>query len=379
MNAAIAGIGQTDYSKGSGRTELSLACEAVHEALADAGLVPGSVDAVVRYDWDNIDELTLATHMGFGNLRWMSQAGDGGPAGNGVILHAAAAIGAGLAETVVCYRSLNGRSGRRIGSGDAAGQAEVEGPAAYQVPWGMLAPVIQFGQFARRHMIVHGTTSEQFGAVAVAMRRHASMNPRAVMREPITLAQHQASRMVADPLRLLDCCIETDGACAVVLTSRDRARHGARLPVRVLAGAQASGRGGAGVVFREDLDHSEARHCAADLYSRAGLGPSDVDVVMVYDHFTPFVIVALESFGFCKPGEGGAFVEGGRIECDGELPVNTHGGNHSEAYLQGLSHVIEAVRQLRGEAASQVPGAEVALSCCATAGTASAVMLGRDA
>jgi acetyl-CoA acetyltransferase len=375
LNAAIVGVGQTEYSKGSGRTELALACEAVHAALADAGIAPGQVDAVVRYDWDNVDELTLATHMGFKNLGWMSQAGDGGPSGNAVIMHAAAAIEAGLATTVVCYRALNGRSGRRIGSAEDAG--EVAGAEAFQVPWGMVAPVTQFGQFARRHMIRYGTTSEQFGAVAVAMRRHASMNPNAVMRKPITIDDHQSSRMIADPLRLLDCCIETDGACAVVLTSRERARDRPRPAVRVLAAAQASGAGGAGAVFRDDLDQSEAVFCAADLYRRAGLGPTDVDAVMVYDHFTPFVIMALESFGFCAPGEGGAFVEGGRIECDGDLPVNTHGGNHSEAYLQGLSHVIEAVRQIRGQATTQVP-ADIVLSCAATAGTASAVLLGRD-
>jgi acetyl-CoA acetyltransferase len=375
VNAAIAGVGQTEYTKDSGRSELALACEAVSAALADAGLQVADVDAVVRYDWDHIDELTLATHMGFRNLRWMSQAGHGGPAGNAVIAHAAAALETGMATTVVCYRALNGRSGRRIGSGEPAEASRAE---AFQVPWGMVAPVTQFGQFARRHMVRYGTTSEQFGAVAVAMRRHASMNPRAVMRKPITLADHQASRMIADPLRLLDCCIETDGACAVVLTTRERARDLRQPPVRVLAGAQASGAGGAGEIFREDLDQSEAFMCAVDLYDRAGIGPSDVDLVCVYDHFTPFVIMALEAFGFCEPGEGGAFVEDGEIEFDGRLPVNPHGGNHSEAYVQGLSHIVEAVRQLRGEAAVQVDSPEVALSCCATAGTASAVLLGRD-
>lgn len=371
--AAIVGIGQTEYSKDSGRTELALACEAVGKALADAAIDAEEVDAVVRYDWDNVDELTLATHLGFGNLRWMSQVGDGGPAGNGVVMHAAAAIAAGLAETVVCYRALNGRTGARIGHG--SGAEAVAGAEAFQVPWGMVAPVTQFGQFARRLMVEHGTTSEQFGAVAVAMRRHAAANPAAVMREPITLEDHQSSRMIADPLRLLDCCIETDGACALVLTSAERAKDRPKPPVTVRAGAQASARGGAGEVFRDQLDRSEAEVCAADLYRRAGLGPGDVDVALVYDHFTPFVIIALESFGFCGRGEGGAFVAGGRIEHGGELPVNTHGGNLSEAYLQGLSHLLEATRQLRGEAVLQVEGARVALSCTASAGTSSAVLL----
>ncbi|MFE7423640.1 lipid-transfer protein [Rhodococcus sp. NPDC057529] len=378
MTATIVGIGQTEYSKNSGRTELSLAAEAILGALGDAGLRPGDVDAVIRYDWDNIDELTLGTHLGFGNLRWMSQVGDGGPAGNAVIAQAKAVIEAGLAETVLCYRALNGRSGERIGQGDEGGPAR--GAEAFQIPWGMVAPVTQFGQFARRHMVRYGTTSEQFGAVAVAMRRHAMQNPAAVMRKPITLEDHQNSRMIADPLRLLDCCIETDGACAVVITTADRARDLARRPVEIVAGAQASGPGGgAAAVFRTDLDVSEAVHCANDLWSRAGgITPSDVDVAMVYDHFTPFVIIALESFGLCPTGEGGRFVEDGNIELGGSLPVNTHGGNHSEAYLQGLSHVIEAVRQLRGDSTAQVNGAETALSCSATAGTSSAVLLRRS-
>lgn len=377
MRAAIAGIGQTEYSKKSGRTELSLAAEAILAALADAGLTPRDVDGVVRYDWDNIDELTLSTHLGFENLRWMSQAGDGGPAGNASILHAMAAVQAGIATTVVCYRALNGRSGHRIGQGEATRQ--VAGDEAFQIPWGMVAPVTQFGQFARRHMIEYGTTSAQFGAVAVAMRKHAQLNPAAIMQKDLTLEDHQNSRMIADPLRLLDCCIESDGACAVIVTSLDRARDGRAEPVVLIAGAQASGPGGSAAVFRRDLGHSEARHCASDLWSRTEMTPGDVDAVMVYDHFTPFVIMALESYGFCSPGEGGPFVEDGRIELGRELPVNTHGGNLSEAYLQGMSHVIEAVRQIRGTSTAQVADASVVLSCCATAGTASAILLAKAA
>lgn len=375
MTAAIVGIGQTEYSKRSGRTELSLAFEAVHAALVDAGLSVADIDGIVRYDWDRIDELTLATHLGIENLRWMSQVGHGGPGGNAAIAHAKVAIEAGLADTIVVYRALNGRSGPRIGQGgDKAG---VSGSEAFQMPWGMVAPITQFGQFARRHMIEYGTTADHFGAVAVAMRKHARLNPVALMQKPMTLEDHHESRMIADPLRLLDCCIESDGACAVVITSVERAADLRQPPVAILAGAQASGAGGSAEVFRTELDVSEARYCAADLWARSGMRPADVDAVMVYDHFTPFVIMALESFGFCEVGEGGPFVEGGRIEIGGELPVNTHGGNLSEAYVQGLSHVIEAVRQIRGTSTAQVPNAELVLSCCATAGTSSAVLLGK--
>ena len=375
MTAAVVGIGQTEYSKASGRTELALAVEAVLGALSDAGLSVQDVDGVIRYDWDRVDELTLGTHLGLDNLRWMSQVGHGGPGGNSAVAHAKAAIDSGMAKTVVIYRSLNGRSGKRIGQGGADNR--IGGSEAFQVPWGMVAPITQFGQFARRHMIRYGTTTDQFGAVALAMRAYAQRNPNALMRKSMSIDDYRSSRLIADPLRLLDCCIESDGACAVVVTSMERAADGPHIPAEILAGAQASGRGGTAEVFRGDLDVSEATICAEDIWRRSGLRPHDVDAVMVYDHFTPFVIMALESFGFCDPGDGGAFVEDGQIGLGGSLPVNTHGGNLSEAYLQGLSHIVEGVRQIRGTSTSQVPGAEVILSCCATAGTASAVLLAK--
>jgi acetyl-CoA acetyltransferase len=308
----------------------------------------------------------------------MSQTGYGGTGGTAVIVHAAAEIAAGVAETVVCYRALNERSGRRYGQASTWMSDEVGGFEAFQMPWGMLTPAMMFGQFARRHMVEFGTTSRQFGAVAVALRRHASMNPRAMMRTPITIDDHQASRMIADPLRLFDCCIESDGACAVIVTSAERARSLRHPPAWIMGASQGSGTKAVGIVFREDLAVAEAVHTAADVYRSAGIGPADVDAVMIYDHFTPFVIMALEAYGFCPRGEGGPFVEGGRIEVDGELPVNTHGGNHSEAYIHGLPHVIEAVRQLRGTSSAQVAGVEVVLSCSAVAQLSAAVVLRKD-
>jgi acetyl-CoA acetyltransferase len=376
--AAIVGIGETEFSKHSGRTELALACEAIREAAVDAGIPIDQIDGLARYDMDSVDDVALTSHLGLRNLRWMSQAGYGGTAGNAVIAHAAAAIAAGVAETVVCYRAINGRSGARYGSGSTWMKGEAEGFEAFQMPWGMITPAIIFGQFARRHMIQYGTTSRQFGAVAVAMRRHASLNPRAMMRSTITIDDHQQSRVIADPLRLLDCCIESDGACAVIVTSAARARSQRQKPVWIMGAAQGSGSRAVGVIFRQDLAVSEATFTARDVYNSAGVSPTEIDAVMIYDHFTPFVIFALEAYGFCKKGEGGAFVENGRIECDGELPVNTHGGNHSEAYIHGLTHVIEAVRQLRGTSTAQVRNAELILSCSATAQLSAAVILRRD-
>lgn len=376
--AAVVGVGETEYSKRSGKTELALACEAIRAAVRDAGLAVDDIDGLVRFDMDAVDEVALTSHLGLKNLGWMSQTGYGGTGGNAVVVHAAAAIAAGLANVVVCYRSLNERSGVRYGQASTWMSDDVAGFEAFQMPWGMLTPAHQFGQFARRHMIEYGTTSEQFGHVAVALRRHGSMNERAMMRKPITLEDHQASRMIADPLHLLDCCIESDGACAVIVAAADRARDLRNPPAWIMGAAQGSGTHAQGIVFRDDLAVPESTYTARDVYRSAGVGPGEIDAVMIYDHFTPFVIFSLEAYGFCERGEGGAFVEGGRIEFDGDLPVNTHGGNHSEAYIHGLPHVIEAVRQLRGESSAQIPDPELILSCSSVAQLSAAVILRKD-
>lgn len=376
--AAIVGIGETQYSKNSARTELSLACEAINKALIDAGLGVVDIDGLIRFEMDAIDDVALTQHLGLRNLRWMSETGYGGTGANASIAHAAVAIASGMATTVVCYRALNERSGNRYGQASTWAANEVSGWQAFQMPWGMLTPAHQFAMLARRHMIEFGTTSEQFGQVAVAARRHAALNPRAMMRKPISLDDHQASRMISDPLRLLDCCIESDGACAVVVTSAERARSLRQPPVLIRGVGQASGSRAQGIVFRENLAIAEAVHAADDVYRSAAMGPEDIDAVMIYDHFTPFVLFSLEAFKFCGIGEGGAFVENGRIEFDGDLPVNTHGGSLSEAYIHGLNHVLEAVRQVRGTSSAPLAKAEVVLSCSSVAQLASAVILTKD-
>ena len=377
--AAVVGIGETEYSKESGRTELALACEAISKAADDAGIPVSEIDGLVRYDMDSVDEVALTSHLGLKNLGWMSHTGYGGTGGNAVIVHAAAAIAAGLASTVVCYRALNERSGHRYGQASTWMQEAMSGFEAFQMPWGMLTPAHMFGQFARRHMIEYGTTSEQFGHVAVALRKHGSMNPRAMMRKPITLEDHQASRMIADPLHLLDCCIESDGACAVIVTAAERAKDTKHGPVWITGAAQGSGtaRGGDRVP-RRPRRCRVGEHRARRLSRRPESGPQEIDAVMIYDHFTPFIIFSLEAYGFCKPGEGGPFVEDGRIEFDGALPVNTHGGNHSEAYIHGLPHIIESVRQFRGESTAQIPDPELILSCSSVAQLSAAVILRKD-
>jgi acetyl-CoA acetyltransferase len=325
--------------------------------------------------------------LGLKNLRYFGEVGYGGSAHGAVVGHAAMAIALRVADVVVCFRALNERSGRRFGlakTGLRAGSTSqsATGPnnlEAFTDPFGMMSPAQRFSMLVRRHMLEHGSTSEHFGHVAVAMRAHAQRNPNAMMYgRPLTLEEHQESRFIADPLRLYDCCIESDGAVAVVVTSAERARDLRQRPVYIMGFAQGTGPDPHGVVFRPDLGRTEAEFTARDVYSMAGVTPSDVDVAQFYDHFSPFVIMALEAYGFCRPGEGGPFVAAGGISWpNGRLPVNTHGGHLSEAYMHGMGHTAEAVRQLRGTSTAQVEGAEIALVASAVAQLSSAVMLRR--
>jgi acetyl-CoA acetyltransferase/uncharacterized OB-fold protein len=375
---AIVGIGQTDFSKDSGRSEKALACEAILKALDNAGLSPDDVDGVVKYTDDSTSELALVSALGIPNLKYFGESGYGGSSHCAVVGHAAAAVATGTANVVVCFRGLNERSGRRFGL--ARPQTSIGGAKAFTDPFGMLSPAHRFAMFARRHMVEYGTTSEQFGMVAVNQRANAQHNPNAMMfGRTMTLEDHQRSRMITDPMRLFDCCLESDGAVAVIVTSTARARDLAQPVVTISGYAQGTGPAADGIVFRPDLSVSEAELTAADVYRAAGVAPGDVDVAEFYDHFSPFVIFALEAYGFCAKGEGGPFIESGYTRWpDGKIPVNTHGGNLSEAYIHGLTHVAEAVRQLRGTAYCQVPGAEIALVGSAVAQVSSALILRRD-
>jgi acetyl-CoA acetyltransferase len=243
----------------------------------------------------------------------------------------------------------------------------------------MFNPPIAYAMAVRRHMHLYGTTSEQMGRVAVTMRTHALKNPRAVMgANPMTIDDHQASRMVAEPLRLFDCCLENDGACAVVVTDAARARDLRHPPVEIAASAQGSPPGyGHGQYVNVNLPDElyasgGGATVAAGLWARAGIGPADVDVAMVYDHFTGMVLMALEDFGFCGRGEGGPFF------AETELPINTHGGSLSEAYIHGLNHVVEGVRQLRGQSTWPIEGAETCLVTAASGVPTSALVLVRS-
>jgi acetyl-CoA acetyltransferase len=330
---------------------------------------------------DSNHETLLVTSLGIKNLRHWEAIAYGGGAANATVAHAAGAIAAGYCNYAVCFRAANLRSGVRLGQG-LDSNVIMGGQRAFQVPWGAISPGHAFGMFARRYMHKYGATSRDFGWVAVTLRDHASRNPRALRREPITIDDHQSSRIIAEPLRVLDFCQENDGAAAIIMTTQERARdlrHGDTLTL-VEAAAQGSGHMNEGIMYRPDLTIAESTNTARDLWARARLTAQDMDALMFYDHFTPFCLFSLEAYGFVPFGEAKDFVQGGHnIRFDGALPTNTHGGNHSEAYIHGLTHPQEAVRLIRGTSTSQPPAKQInrVLSCSSTAQLSAAVVIRR--
>ncbi|MFB7586672.1 lipid-transfer protein [Streptomyces sp. NPDC056169] len=375
--AAVVGIGATEFSKDSGRSELSLAVEAVRAALDDAGLTPGDVDGLVTFTMDTNPEITVAQAAGIGELSFFSRIHYGGGAACATVQQAALAVASGVAEVVVCYRAFNERSGRRFGSGVQQREPSAEGAAlGWQLPFGLLTPASWVAMAAQRYLHTYGLTPDAFGHVAVTDRRHAARNPAAYFHgKPITLADHAASRWIVEPLRLLDCCQETDGGQAIVVTSVERARDLPRPPAVILAAAQGAGRKQEAMTsfYRDELTGlPEMGVVARQLWRTAGLAPDDIDVAILYDHFTPFVLMQLEEFGFCGPGEAADFVAADAI------PLNTHGGQLGEAYLHGMNGIAEAVRQLRGTSVNQIPGAARTLVTAGTGVPTSGLILGTD-
>ncbi|GGW45577.1 lipid-transfer protein [Streptomyces xantholiticus] len=373
--AAIVGIGATEFSKDSGRSELKLAVEAVRAALDDAGLSPADVDGMVTFTMDTSPEITVAQAAGIGELSFFSRVHYGGGAACATVQQAALAVAAGIADVVVCYRAFNERSGRRFGSGVQHREPSAEGVAlGWNLPFGLLTPASWVAMAAQRYLYAYGLTPEAFGHVAVTARRHAATNPAAYFHgRPITLADHAASRWTVEPLRLLDCCQETDGGQAIVVTGVERARDLPRPPAVVLAAAQGAGRAQEQMTsfYRDELTGlPEMGLVARQLWRTSGLAPADIDVGIVYDHFTPFVLMQLEEFGFCEPGEGADFVAAD------SLALNTHGGQLGEAYLHGMNGIAEAVRQLRGTSVNQISGAATALVTAGTGVPTSGLVLG---
>jgi len=351
--ACIVGIGETEYCRkpGSGMSQLAIQLRAASAAIAEAGLSPSEIDGIMPFpNLGRAEE--FAANLGCENLRYAATIHMGGAAPAASLQAAAAAVDSGMANYVLLPAGWNGYSGARVRQTVSQDVASIPGGAIardYYLPFGFTAPPQWYSVMARRHMHEFGTKSEHLGAIALAMRGHAQLNPKAVMHgKPMTLDDYLASPMLADPYRFFDCCLETDGAAAVVVTSAERARDMATSPVRILAAASGQPYPADEITNRRDIFRTGLTIAAPEAFGKAGVTPADVDFAMIYDCFTFEVLQQLEEVGFCKRGEGGPFVEGGRIELGGDLPVNTHGGLLSEAHVLGMSHIVEAVRQLRG-------------------------------
>lgn len=383
--AAITGIGATEFSKDSGRSEMSLASEAVAAAITDAGLKPCDIDGMVTYSADNNPDVEIARHVGIGALRHFSRVHYGGGAACGTIVQAAMAVATGVADAVVCYRAFNERSGRRFGAGvqdiPIAATAE-RAQFSWTTPSGLLTPASWVAMIARRYMHLYGATSQDFGRVAVAGRKHAANNPAAwFYNEPITLEEHQASRWIVDPLHLLDCCQESDGGQALVVVSAERARDLPNTPALIVAGAQGAGdeQWTMTSFFRDDIAQlPEMKVVADELWTSSGLTPADIQTAILYDHFTPYVLMQLEEFGFCGRGEAKDYIADGALEIGGRLPINTHGGQLGEAYIHGMNGIAEAVRQIRGTSVNQVDNVVNVLVSAGTGVPTSGLILGVD-
>lgn len=385
---AIVGIGATEFSKTSGRSVAALAAEASLAAIADAGLTAADIDGVVRCDYDTVHHSDIGQWLGLRNLTFWGATGTGGASPCGMVGQAVAAIMSGQATNVLVYRALNGRSGLRFGKGTAIQQSgdarHVGGDGTldeFFLPYGLMAPGQLYAIYARRHMFEYGSTSDDLASIAMTVRRRANANPAAMMVDrTMSLSDYYQSRMISDPLRLFDYCLESDGACAVVVTAAERAADSPQPPVLIRAVTQGTVpemQGGKvfPALMRPSLLSNPSRSVARELYRRAGLGPTDIDVAQLYDCFTITVLLQLEDYGFCGPGEGGAFASSGAIDMDGRVPINTAGGNLSEAYIHGMNHILEGVRQMRGQSTSQVSAAQTCLVTSGAPAMTSAMIL----
>ena len=359
---AIVGIGNTAYTRGTERTTLDLHLEASLAALADAGLSTDDVDAVAPSAVAGRHAEELAMNLGLVNLRWSTTKHMGGASLLSSIQDACMAITAGAASCVLIPAGRRGYSGERVSTGASVPEGVMQSTTEFERPFGNLVAVQWFAQAAMRHMHDHGTTSEQLGMVAVNSRANANLNPQALMHgRSMTLADHQSSRMISSPFRLLDCSLESDGAGAVVITSTERARDLDVVPARIGGVAEAHSFPSTSLTQKADMAAVPTlAEASARALGMAGITVDDLDCLQVHEGFTWYVLAALEAIGAVAPGDGGPFVEAGHIALGGRLPVNTHGGSLSEGHVSGVNHVIEAVRQLRGtvEPERRVAGCE---------------------
>jgi acetyl-CoA acetyltransferase len=364
---AIVGIGQSEYTRWGAiknKSQFALTAQAIVAALRDAGLRPEQVDGFASFSNDDNEAALMQVALGVPRMRWASMVWGGGGGGSvGSLAQACAAIETGSAEVIVIYRGLCQGQYRRFGR---HWEGRTYGNFAH--PFGLFAPPYMLALAVQRFMHLYGITYDHLAEVVLNARANANRNPNAVMySKKLTREDYFTGRWIAEPLRLYDCCLETDGACAVVLVSLERARDLPRRPVEVLSAVHGSGPGwGNGGLVSHNMPDAEyassnSRELARELFGKAGLAPSDIDVAQIYDHFSGLVLMALEDYGFCGRGESGEFVASGAIRPGGQLPINTAGGLLSEAYVHGLNLLVEGVRQLRGESTTQVADAKTCL------------------
>ncbi|MET0371725.1 MAG: lipid-transfer protein [Sphingobium sp.] len=379
---AIAGIGATEFSKNSGRTEMTLAAQAVMAALHDAGLTPADVDGMVTLDIDNNSVGELQRAIGGEALSWFCNIPGGGGGGAGAVALAMQAVATGVAKVVVCYRAMNERSEYRYGQPMSMTVPTAQNAVfAYQAIHGMQTAAAMMAMCMRRYMHETGASPEDFGTVTVMQRGYAATNPAAFFYgKPITMDDYLSARMIAEPLRLLDCCQESDGAVALVVTAADHARSLRQPPVLIRGAAQALPNLTMYLnnFYRDDIvPWQETAMVARQLYAMSDLSPDDIDAAIIYDHFIPSVLPSLEAFGFCERGEAKDFIKGGTLALDGRLPLNMNGGQIGEAYIHGFNGIAEAVRQVRGTAVNQVAKVENIIATSGSGVPTSGLILGR--
>ena len=360
--ACVSGIGETAYMRGSAKTAFELQIESSLKAIGDAGLGPKDIDGVIPIGIVSGTADDFIENFGLPDLRFSAVVPHGGASPVMALQCAAAAVASGACKHVLITFGRNASAASNKAGARIHQMPQFHYVTEFEYPMGAIAPAQLYAPMARRHMELYGTTVEQFGEVAVACREHALLNGNAVMKKPITLEDHRNSRMIADPFRLLDCSLESDGGAAVVVSAAERAGDLRQRRVYISGVAEGHPHSPGSITQREDMTSLGIAKAAPRAFQMAGVTHADIDVAEIYDCFTYAVIRQFEDIGFCAKGEGGPFVQGGRLRLGGALPTNTHGGLLSQAHVWGLNHIVELVRQLRGDAGpAQVQDAEVGL------------------
>jgi acetyl-CoA acetyltransferase len=361
--ACVTGVGETTYLRGSSQSAFELQIEASLKAIADAGLDPKQIDGVIPIGIVSATAEDFIDNFGIPDLRFSALVPHGGASPVMALQCAAAAVAAGVCNHVLIAfgRNVTGAAATKAGARIHT-MPQFHYVTEFEYPIGNAAPAQIYAPMAQRHMALYGTKVSHFGEVAVAHRQHALLNDNAVMKKPMTLEDHANSRMIADPFRLFDCSLESDGGAACIVSSAERASDLKHRRIFISGTAAGHPDQPGAITQRPDMTSLGIAKAAQRAIQMAGVTHADIDVAEIYDCFTYAVIRQLEDLGFCKKGEGGPFVEGGRLRLDGALPTNTHGGLLSQAHVWGLNHIVELVRQLRGNAGrAQVKDAEVGL------------------